>query len=68
LSVKVPLASATSPPFDQRNGKYSCQFFVPSPMPYFDPPFSFIALAAALSSSQVAGGAVMPAFSAISVR
>ena len=37
-------------------------------MPYFAPPFSFIAFAIALSSSQVAGGSVMPAFSAMSVR
>ena len=58
----------TSPPFDHTNGRYSCQFFGPSAMPYLAPPFSCSALAAALSSSQVAGAAVMPAFSAMSVR
>ena len=40
----------------------------PARCPTSAPPFSFIALAMALRSSHVAGGAVMPAFSAMSVR
>ena len=58
----------TSPPFDQTNGRYSWPFFVPSAMPYSAPPSACMPLAIALSSSQVVGAAVMPAFSAMSVR
>ena len=58
----------TLPPFDHTKGRNSCQFFGPRLMPFLALPFSFMALAIALSSSQVAGGFVMPAFSAMSVR
>jgi hypothetical protein len=37
-------------------------------MPYFAPPLSRIARAIVFSSSQVLGGAVIPAFLAMSVR
>ena len=37
-------------------------------MPYLAPPFSCIARAVSLSSSQVLGASVMPAFLAMSVR
>jgi hypothetical protein len=41
---------------------------VPSEMPHFAPPLDFIAAAIAVRSSHVAGGEVMPAFVAMSVR
>jgi hypothetical protein len=66
--VNLPELSVTAPPLDHRNGKYSCQLLVPSEIPYFAPPLACIALASAVRSSQVAGGALMPAFWAMSVR
>ena len=57
-----------SPPLDHTNGMSSCQFLVPSPMPFFAPPLSCIALAAAFSWSQLPGASVIPAFCAMSLR
>src|SRR5689334_17317864 len=53
FSVNLPWPSVMSPPYDQRNGAYSCQFLVPREMPHCAPPFDCRALAIVWRSANV---------------